>query len=87
MKYSYRLNYTLLGLIAFLILINLILLSQNNRMNYELYTIQQNLKVLEEENKELSTILIQKTNLNKVSEIAEGRLQMVFPKKVEYIYE
>jgi cell division protein FtsL len=78
----------LISLLMFLLLFGaLSQQSRNYRLNYTLQKLQKELKWLMDENKEIRISIEAKNNLEFIESHAVNRLNMQFPKKINYIYD
>lgn len=79
-------NILLISVFFFLVITLLILLSINNKLNYTLQAERSELTRLKEDNKILFLKVEMANDLDEISQKAQ-EMGMIFPKKIEYIYE
>lgn len=78
---------TILLVAVFFLVSNLLVLSTiNNKLNYSMQASQRELTRLKEDNKILFLKVETANDLDEISYKAQNDLDMVFPKKIEYIY-
>jgi cell shape-determining protein MreC len=80
-------NFLLILVIFVLVILLLFFRSLNNNLNYSMQRSQIILNSLLEENKTFRLRVENSDDLREVSRIAKEELGMIFPKKIEYIYE
>ena len=85
MKYKFRQALLTLIFLVFLAGIHLFVYTKNIGLKYSLTDIKVKLGEVMSRNRELSCQLAAKENLNYINSVATGKLNMVYPEKINYL--
>jgi cell division protein FtsB len=84
-KFNFRRAVLILAIFVGLAGLHLYITTQNIGLKYEVDELNQKLSELRSQNRSLGSLVAKKENLPLIERTARGKLQMVYPEKMNYV--